>query len=118
MYNRKFLTFCDVAPYTRAVRVPQSPYTVLSAPQQVAAAVKRDILEGTLKPGDKLPPEDELVRLFGVSRPTIRAGLQELCAAQILTVQRGRNGGYRVGDFSLSILEKNVTDLISLSLVV
>jgi GntR family transcriptional repressor for pyruvate dehydrogenase complex len=101
------------------VRPPtQTPYTVLSAPQQVAAAVKRDILEGLLKPGDRLPPEDQLVSLFGVSRPTVRAGLQELCAAQILTVQRGRNGGYRVGDFSLSILEKNVSELISLSLVV
>ena len=96
----------------------QTPYSVLSAPQQVAAAVKRDILEGKLKPGDKLPREDELAALFGVSRPTIRAGLQELCAAQILTVQRGRNGGYSVGDFSLSILENNVSELISLSLVV
>lgn len=84
----------------------------------MAAAIKRDILEGALKPGDKLPREDELATLFGVSRPTIRAGLQELCASQILTVQRGRNGGYRVGDFSLSILENNVTELISLSLVV
>lgn len=84
----------------------------------MAAAIKRDILEGVLKPGDKLPPAEQLATLFGVSRPTVRAGLQELCAGQILVVQRGRNGGYRVGNMSLSVLESSVSELISLSLVV
>lgn len=96
----------------------RNPYSVLTAPQQVAAAIKRDILEGVLKPGDKLPAEEKLAALFGVSRPTVRAGLQELCAAQILAVQRGRNGGYRIGNMSLSVLENSVSELISLSLVV
>lgn len=94
------------------------PYVVLTAPRQVAAAIKRDILEGALKPGDKLPSEEELSVLFGVSRPTVRAGLQELCASQILVVQRGRSGGYRVGEFSFDGLETSVTEFISLSLVV
>jgi GntR family transcriptional regulator, transcriptional repressor for pyruvate dehydrogenase complex len=99
-------------------RYGRTPYSVLTAPQQVAAAIKRDILEGVLKPGDKLPAADQLAALFGVSRPTVRAGLQELCAAQILAVQRGRSGGYRVGNMSLSVLESSVSELISLSLVV
>lgn len=94
------------------------PYVVRTAPQQVAAAIKQDILEGKLKPDDMLPPELELAALFGVSRPTVRAGLQELCAAQILTVQRGRSGGYRVAHFSLETLETSVRDHLSLSLVV
>jgi GntR family transcriptional regulator, transcriptional repressor for pyruvate dehydrogenase complex len=104
------------------LRLPRAdnpfPYIVLTAPQQVAAAIKREILEGGLKPGDRLPPEQELAHLFSVSRPTVRSGLQELCAAQILVVQRGRNGGYRVGDFSLDSLEASVMEFISLSLVV
>jgi DNA-binding FadR family transcriptional regulator len=94
------------------------PYAVLTAPQQVAAAIKRAILEGGLKPGDRLPSEPELAHLFEVSRPTVRAGLQELCAAQILMVQRGRNGGYRVGDGSLASLEASVMEFISISLAV
>ncbi len=81
-------------------------------------AIKREILEGELKPGDQLPSEHELAELFGVSRPTIRAGLQELCAARILVVQRGRGGGYRVAHFSLETFEASVTEFISLSLVV
>lgn len=94
------------------------PYMVRTAPQQVAAAIKQEILDGTLKPGDRLPAELELAELFGVSRPTVRAGLQELCAGQILTVQRGRSGGYRVADLSLDALEASVRDFLSLSLVV
>lgn len=100
------------------MRQIRNPYAVLTAPQQVAAAIKREILEGVLKPGDKLPGEEQLAAQFGVSRPTARAGLQELCAAQILVVQRGRNGGYRVGTMSLSVLESSVSELLSLSLVV
>jgi len=93
-------------------------YVIRSGPQQVAAAIKQEILEGMLKPGDLLPPELELASMFGVSRPTVRTGLHELCAAQILTVQRGRSGGYRVSELSLETLEVTVRDHLSLFLVV
>ncbi len=93
-------------------------YTVLSAPRQIAAAIKREILEGTLKPGDRLPSESRLAELFGVSRPTVRAALQELSSAGTVVVQRGRGGGYRVSAFSLDSLQTTVTEFIALSLVV
>ncbi|MFN8221998.1 MAG: FadR/GntR family transcriptional regulator [Gaiellales bacterium] len=93
-------------------------YTVLSAPRQIAAAIKREILEGTLKPGDRLPGEEKLAELFGVSRPTVRAALQELSSAGTVVVQRGRGGGYRVSAFSLDNLQTTVTEFIALSLVV
>src|SRR3954466_6508933 len=85
-------------------------YTVLSAPRQIAAAIKREILEGTLKPGDRLPSEERLADLFGVSRPTVRAALQELSSAGTVVVQRGRGGGYRVSAFSLDSLQTTVTE--------
>lgn len=31
------------------------------------------ILEGTLRPGEKLPPERELAKQFDVSRPSLRS---------------------------------------------
>ena len=96
----------------------RSSYTVLSAPRQIAAAIKREILEGTLKPGDRLPSETGLAELFGVSRPTVRAALQELSSAGTVVVQRGRGGGYRVSAFSLDNLQTTVTEFIALSLVV
>lgn len=93
-------------------------YIVLSAPRQIAAAIKREILEGTLKPGDRLPSEERLAGLFGVSRPTVRAALQELSSSGAVVVQRGRGGGYRVSAFSLDNLQTTVTEFIALSLVV
>jgi DNA-binding FadR family transcriptional regulator len=93
-------------------------YTVLSAPRQIAAAIKREILEGTLRPGDRLPSEEKLAELFKVSRPTVRAALQELSSSGAVVVQRGRGGGYRVSAFSLDNLQTTVTEFIALSLVV
>ena len=93
-------------------------YTVLSAPRQISAAIKREILEGTLTPGDRLPSEEKLAEIFGVSRPTVRAALQELSSAGTVVVQRGRGGGYRVSAFSLDNLQMTVTEFIALSLVV
>lgn len=34
------------------------------------------ILEGSLKPGQRLPPERELAERFGVSRPSLREAIQ------------------------------------------
>jgi GntR family transcriptional regulator, transcriptional repressor for pyruvate dehydrogenase complex len=93
-------------------------YTVLSAPRQIAAAIKREILEGILKPGDRLPSEERLAELFKVSRPTVRAALQELSSSGAVVVQRGRGGGYRVSAFSLDNLQTTVSEFIALSLVV
>ncbi len=106
---------------TNTVRSPlfEGPaYTVLSAPRQVAAAIKREILQGTLRPGDRLPSEEQMASLFGVSRPTVRAALQELSAAGTVDVRRGRGGGYRISTFSLDTLTTTVTESIALSLVV
>lgn len=96
----------------------RTSYTILSAPRQVASAIKREILQGTLKPGDRLPSEERLAELFGVSRPTVRAALQELTSAGTVVVRRGRGGGYRVSTFSLDTLTTTVTEVIALSLVV
>lgn len=95
-----------------------SPRHVRTAPQQIATAIKEEILERSLLPGDRLPAESELAGLFGVSRPTVRAALQELCAAQILVSRRGRGGGYYVAELSPERIEDSVSEFLSLSLVV
>jgi GntR family transcriptional repressor for pyruvate dehydrogenase complex len=91
---------------------------VRTAPQQIATAIKEQILERSLLPGHRLPPESELAELFGVSRPTVRTALQELCTAQILTSRRGRGGGYYVAELSPERIEDSVSEFVSLSLVV
>ena len=56
---------------------------------EVASQVKTLIIEGKLKPGDRLPPERELIKQFGVSRPSLREALNSLVATGFLEVVQG-----------------------------
>lgn len=47
------------------------------------------ILEGTLRPGEKLPPERELAKQFAVSRPSLREAVQRLEAKGLLLRRQG-----------------------------
>ncbi len=44
----------------------------------VAAAVEEQIVDGRIKPGQRLPSETELARQFGVNRSTVREALRAL----------------------------------------
>ena len=46
--------------------------------RKVAAAIGSRILDRSLREGDRLPPEIELARQFGVNRSTVREALREL----------------------------------------
>ena len=54
------------------------------------------ILEGTFKPGQKLPPERELAERFEVSRPSLREAIQKLAARGVLNSKHG--GGTYVSE--------------------
>ncbi|MEE0419242.1 MAG: FadR/GntR family transcriptional regulator [Lachnospiraceae bacterium] len=51
------------------------------------------------KPGEKLPNENELSEMLGVSRTTLREAVRILAAGQVVEIQRGR-GTYVRPDFS------------------
>jgi GntR family transcriptional repressor for pyruvate dehydrogenase complex len=55
----------------------------------VVAHVRRQILRGELQRGARLPPERELVRSLGVSRTSVRGGLQALVAKGVLVTRHG-----------------------------
>ena len=57
--------------------------------EQVAAHLERDILEGRLRPGDRLPPERELQLKFGVGRPAIREALITLQRSGLVEMGNG-----------------------------
>jgi len=80
------------------------------------------IIEGSLKPGERLPPERTLAEQFEVSRPSVREAIQKLAARGLLTSRQG-GGTYvseelarawsdplsallgRHGEFNLDLLE-------------
>ncbi len=63
------------------------------AHEHVAEQIRRQIGLGIIAPGDALPPERELARLFGVGRVTIQLAIGTLEADQLITTRRGRSGG-------------------------
>ncbi|GIV80976.1 MAG: GntR family transcriptional regulator [Anaerolineae bacterium] len=57
---------------------------------QVRQALQEHLETGTWKPGEQLPSEPELCRLFGVSRPVIRQALNELAQRGLVTRAKGK----------------------------
>lgn len=60
-----------------------------SLPQRVIRLLQRELESGRLKVGDRLPSEPKLAKLLGVSRATLREGLQLLAAEGIISRQDG-----------------------------
>ncbi|MFN2124419.1 MAG: GntR family transcriptional regulator [Candidatus Promineifilaceae bacterium] len=56
---------------------------------QVREALREQIESGELKPGERLPSEDELAVQFGVSRMTVRQGVTDLTDEGMLYRRRG-----------------------------
>jgi GntR family transcriptional repressor for pyruvate dehydrogenase complex len=57
--------------------------------RKVAAAIGGRILNRSLREGDRLPPEMELARQFGVNRSTVREALRELESNGLVTRRPG-----------------------------
>ena len=55
----------------------------------VVAHIRRLILNGELHRGARLPPERELMRSLGVSRTSVRGGLQALVAKGVVVTRHG-----------------------------
>jgi len=72
------------------------PVRVPKTAELVAARLRRQIVRGEIEEGDALPPESELMREFGVSRPTLREAFRILESEALLSVTRGSRGGARV----------------------
>ncbi|HWL54665.1 MAG TPA: GntR family transcriptional regulator [Chthoniobacteraceae bacterium] len=58
--------------------------------RQISTLLERRIEEGRLRPGDRLPPERELMGLIGVSRSTLRSALSDLIGRRYLSATQGR----------------------------
>lgn len=57
--------------------------------EEVAARLRRLIVDGHLKAGDKLPPERELASALGVSRTSVRDAIRTLQATGLLEPRQG-----------------------------
>ena len=87
--------------------------------QQVVARILELIRTGSLRAGDRLPPERELIEIFGISRPSLREALRALSMLGVINSLHG--GGAYVSDldarrllapldFYLSLTKTNFAD--------
>ena len=76
--------------------------------EEIANQIKRLIIDGELKPGDQLPPERELIKQLGVSRPSLREALNALAAIGFLDVRQAKR------TFVKSVTSKLIEDPLSL----
>jgi DNA-binding FadR family transcriptional regulator len=73
---------------------------------EVQERIKQLILRRRLAPGDPLPTESELMRLFGVSRNSVREALKALQAVNVVDIRHGF--GTYVGSLSLDSFVEGV----------
>ena len=77
---------------------------------------RRRSLPGSCVPGDRLPPETDLARSLGVSRPTVREALKVLEALNVLESSTGPTGGTFVRSLDGAGVAEYLTDSITLLL--
>ena len=60
--------------------------------QDVVERLMQRISTGEIRPGDQLPPERELMDVYGVGRPAVREALQALEHSGIVEISHGARG--------------------------
>ena len=93
---------------TRRPAAKPGPRKRPKAAEIVAAELRRQIVTGRLKPGDKLHPENVLQTEFAISRPTLREALRLLESESLITITRGQHGGARVISIDLTAAARQV----------
>ncbi|MBN1533685.1 MAG: FadR family transcriptional regulator [Spirochaetes bacterium] len=88
-------------------RITKSPDIPSLVVQQITELIK----SGNLKPGDRLPSENEMTRRFGISRISLREAMK-LLEAKGYIVSKGRKGKFVQSSEQLP-LESKIGDLIA-----
>lgn len=80
--------------------------------EHIIEQIRRAIFEGKLKPGDKLPPEKELIKNFRVSKATLREALRSLEILGFLEMRKGVSGGAFVTEVDMRKARDSFTNFL------
>ena len=78
--------------------------------QQVFEQLLSQITTGKWKPGEKIPSENELTSIMGVSRISVREAIQKLAAMDLVETYRGK--GTFVKEFTTNNYLKSLTPML------
>ncbi len=74
--------------------------------------IRTAILEGKLRPGDRLPPEKELGEQFNVSKQTMRESLRALEYMGLITLRKGAGGGAFIVEVEKGVAVGNLANYL------
>lgn len=80
--------------------------------QEIVAQIEMAVLNGNLTPGQKLPPERDLINTFDISRNTLREALRVLEQKGLVSVKTGQQGGIIIKKIDTQQLSENLAFLI------
>lgn len=80
--------------------------------EEIAANIREMVVDGRLKPGEKLPPEREFAEHLGVGRNVLREALRSLETIGLLEMRRGKWGGAFVASRPSRAVAEQMTDLL------
>jgi GntR family transcriptional repressor for pyruvate dehydrogenase complex len=80
--------------------------------QNIVDQIRKAILNGSLKPGDKLPSERVLSENFGVSKASLKEAFRALEALGLLEVRQGMAGGAFIREVDLETARNNLFNYI------
>lgn len=93
-----------------AKKVFSQPLTRSRLHEEIVAIIQKQIMNGTITPGSKLPPEREMAETFSVNRATVREALRKLENLDLVEIRHGD------GLYVKNYLESGNFDLIKAAL--
>ena len=79
---------------------------------RIVNQIREAILSGRLRPGDRLPPEGELLNQFGVSKHTLREALRALETMGFLDIRKGAGGGPVVSEVDRETARNSIANFL------
>ncbi|MGP8153820.1 MAG: FadR/GntR family transcriptional regulator [Smithella sp.] len=93
-----------------AKKVFAQPITRSRLHEEIVTVIQKQIMNGTIPPGSKLPPEREMAQTFNVNRATVREALRKLENIDLVEIRHGD------GLYAKNYLESGNFDLIKAAL--
>jgi GntR family transcriptional regulator, transcriptional repressor for pyruvate dehydrogenase complex len=93
-----------------AKKVFAQPITRSRLHEEIVTIIQKQIMNGTIPPGSKLPPEREMAQTLNVNRATVREALSKLENLDLIEIRHGD------GLYAKNYLESGNLDLIKAAL--
>ncbi len=90
------------------------PVRTRRAFEAVCDQIRRQVADGSLQPGHRLPGERELAEQFDISRSGVREALRSLELAGLVQARTGVNGGFFIKSGGHDGITQAVRDMVSL----